>query len=478
MKTYTNYIDGAWVAPSTGKYDENRNPGKPDEVLGRFASSSAADVSAAIDAASRAFRTWSAVPGPERAAILYRFAELLEQNRDELAEILSREEGKILKEAHGEVTRARSETLFMAGEASRLTGEHVNSEKPGVDVTRTRVPLGPIGVITPWNFPIVTPVRKISPALAYGDTVVFKPATLTPWCAVRLVELYEQAGVPAGVLNLVTGSGGAIGAVISESPKIRGISFTGSTTVGKKIFRASVENLTKVQLEMGGKNAALVFDAEDLSAAADQIVAAAFASSGQRCTAISRVVVGEAEHDELVRLMAARIKEISVGDALVAETGIGPLVSSEQVAVMERYIEIAKKEGVQIVTGGSRGRSETGGYFFEPTLLTRVRPDSALAREEIFGPILSVLKVATFDEGVAVCNDTEYGLAGCVFTRLIANEKKFVQNIETGMVHVNHGTASQAHVPFGGVKNSGFGAFSIGPTAKEFYTTDKIVYRM
>ncbi|TVR57841.1 MAG: aldehyde dehydrogenase family protein [Spirochaetaceae bacterium] len=478
MKTFTNYIDGQWVAPSTGAYDENRNPGKPDEVLGMFASSAPADVSAAIDAAARAFGTWSAVPGPERAQILYRFADLLEQNRDELADILSREEGKILKEAHGEVTRARAETLFMAGEASRLTGEHMNSERPGVEVTRTRVPLGPIGVITPWNFPIVTPVRKISPALAYGDTVVFKPATLTPWCAVRLVELYEQAGLPAGVLNLVTGSGGAIGSVISGSPTIRGITFTGSTAVGKKIFRASVENFTKVQLEMGGKNAALVFDAENLSAAADQIVAAAFASSGQRCTAISRVVVGEAEHDELVRLMTARINEISVGDALEAETGIGPLVSAEQVSVMERYIEIAKKESVQIVTGGNRARSATGGYFFEPTLLTQVRPDSALAREEIFGPILSVLKVATFDEAVAVCNDTEYGLAGCVFTRLIANEKKFVQNVEAGMIHVNHGTASQAHVPFGGVKNSGFGAFSIGPTAKDFYTTDKIVYRM
>ena len=476
MAKFDNFIGGEWVAPRTGEYAPNINPANLDETVGHFASSGPEDAARAIDAAARAADDWAALPGPQRGSILYSFAELLKKHEWELGEALSKEEGKPIKEAIGEVTRARAETLFMAGEASRIGGEHYESERPGVDVTRRRVPLGPIGVITPWNFPIVTPVRKISPAIAYGDTVVFKPATLTPWCAVKLVELYAEAGVPKGVINLVTGPGSAIGSAIAKSPLIRGITFTGSTAVGRQIYRDCAENLAKVQLEMGGKNPALVFDAADLKDVASQIVTAAFASAGQRCTAISRVIVSEREHDELVELMRGLIAKMRVGDPLSDASDMGPLVSRDQMETMNRYMGIAASEKVKIVIGGTETRGPHRGYYFLPTLLDGVQASSPLAREEIFGPILSVITVKSFEEGLAVSNEPVYGLAGCVFTRYIDRAKQFADRMQAGMIHVNHGTASQPHVPFGGVKQSGFGAYSIGPTSRDFYMADKVVY--
>ncbi len=476
MKHYENFIGGRWRAPETGRYAPDINPGNVDEHLGMFASSTAADVAAAVDAARDSFPAWSERPGPERGKILYRFAELLAEHETELAIALSREEGKILVEARGEVSRAVAETRFMAGEASRLTGEHYSSERPGVEIMRRRVPLGPVAVITPWNFPIVTPVRKISPALAYGDTVVFKPATLTPLSAVKLVELYEEAGVPPGVVNLVTGPGSAIGNALSNAPDIRGVTFTGSTSIGKRIYAASIERLSRVQLEMGGKNPALVYGAEDIDGAAKQIVAAAFAGSGQRCTAISRVIVSRREHDPLVEAMRRQIAALRVGDALDESTTMGPLVSRNRVETVERYVNLGRKEKATVVIGGERADGPHEGWYFRPTLITGVARDSPLAQEEIFGPVLSVLTVDSFEEGLDICNDSAYGLAGCVFTRDVARAKRFISVMDSGMIHVNHGTASQAHVPFGGVKESGFGAYSIGPTAREFYMTEKVVY--
>lgn len=476
MKKFDNYVGGKWVPPAGGEYIPNINPGNLDETLGLFASSGAEDAGAAIDSAAHAAPEWASVPGPQRGSVLYAFADLLKEHERELAETLSLEEGKPVKEAIGEVTRARAETLFMAGEASRLGGERYESERAGVEVARRRVPIGPVGVITPWNFPIVTPVRKISPAIAYGDTVVFKPATLTPWCAVKLVELYAEAGVPPGVINLVTGSGSAVGNAIAASPAIRGITFTGSTTVGRQIYRLAAENLAKVQLEMGGKNPALVFEAADLGEAASQIAQAAFASAGQRCTAISRVIVSRAEHDALVDLLTALVAKLRVGDALSEESHLGPLVSADQIATMNRYMEIARSEGVRVLCGGAEATGPHRGYYFAPTLLDGVKPGSPLACEEIFGPILSVITVDSFEEGLAVANEPGYGLAGCVFTRYIERAKQFADRMEAGMIHVNHGTASQPHVPFGGVKESGLGAYSIGPTARDFYMADKIVY--
>lgn len=475
-KHHGNYIGGQWVTPASGKYSPDINPGNTDEIVGYFALSSETDALNAVKAAHESFAEWSATPGPERGKILYRFADLLEEHQDDLARSLTEEEGKILNESIGEVHRAAMETRFMAGEASRLTGEHFGSEKVGVEIFRRLEPVGPIAVITPWNFPIVTPIRKISPALAYGDTIILKPATLTPWSAVKLVELYEQAGVPKGVINLVTGQGSLLGDVLCSAKEIKGITFTGSTEIGRHINRMSADTFARVQLEMGGKNPALVFDAEDLEVAADQIVNAAFASGGQRCTAVSRVIVSQKEHDELVEALGRRISALKVGDPLAPETDIGPLSSENQVQTVEKYLSIARSEGAEIVVGGGAAEGPMPGYYYQPTLVTAVSRSSPLALEEIFGPILSVLKADSFEEGLEICNDPVYGLAGCVFTRELRRAKQFIRNMKSGMVHINHGTASEAHVPFGGVKNSGYGAYSIGSTAKDFYMCDKVVY--
>ncbi|MFW6368490.1 MAG: aldehyde dehydrogenase family protein [Spirochaetota bacterium] len=476
MEKYKNLISGEHRTPNTGKYADNLNPGDLSDTIGQFAASDRTDVQTAIEAASGAFPDWANVPGPDRGKILFRFADLLSEYSEELARMLSREEGKVLGESRGEVGRAIAETRFMAGEASRLNGEHYSSNDPDIEVMRRRIPLGPVAVITPWNFPIVTPVRKISPAVAYGDTVVFKPAALTPATALRLVELFWEAGVPPGVLNCITGAGSEIGDALSGSPEIRGITFTGSTTIGKRIYANSVDNLTKVQLEMGGKNPAFVYDAEDLDYAASQIVAAAFASAGQRCTAISRVIVSEHENDALLSKLEQRVKQLRVGDALDESVDMGPLVSSGQLETVEKYVDLARKEGARILFGGERANGPSRGYYYLPTLISDVRRDSPVALEEIFGPVLSVQTVSSFEEGLEMCNEPRYGLAGCVFTRYLAKAKTFLQSMNSGMVHINHGTASQPHVPFGGVKESGFGAYSIGPTAREFYMSDKVVY--
>ncbi len=473
---YNNFIGGVWTPPASGEYIDLRSPADTSDIFGSFAVSGPEDVLHAVEAAKKAFSGWTAMSGPERGRILYRFADLLELNRQDLAETLSREEGKTLSESVGEVGRAAAETRFAAGEASRMTGNHFVSDNPDVEIFLKKIPIGPVAVITPWNFPIVTPVRKISPALAYGNTVVFKPPTITPLSAIRLVELYREAGVPDGVINLILGPGAQTGDALSSHPDIRGITFTGSTSIGKRIYANSTQNLTKVQLEMGGKNPALVYHAENLEICADEIVRAAFSSCGQRCTAISRVVVSEEEHDELVTLMAKKVAEITVGDPRTPGVVMGPLVSQAQIETCESYVKIAEAEGCRIAVGGKRVEGLSAGYYFEATLIDGVKRTSPLALEEIFGPILSVITVSSFLEGLEVCNDPEFGLAGCVFSSEVSKAKKFISDMDSGMVHVNHGTASQAHVPFGGMKSSGFGAFSIGPTNSGFYTKDKVVY--
>jgi alpha-ketoglutaric semialdehyde dehydrogenase len=476
MKEYKNYINGEWVAPESGEYFEIRDPGDHSSILGRFPLGSRNEAGRAVEAAEAAAEQWARVPPSRRAEILTTFARLLEEQTDDIAEILTREEGKIISESRGEIGRAVAETRFMAGEACRTTGDRFPSERPGGEVIRRRLPLGPIGVITPWNFPVVSPVRKISPALAYGNTVVFKPASLTPWTAIRLTELYEAAGVPKGVLNTVIGSGREVGDAIVNSPGIRGVTFTGSTTVGKLILAQSAKYLTRVQLEMGGKNAALVYEAEDLDVAAKEIVSAAYASSGQRCTAISRVVVSDAEHGALLERIQALVEKITVGYGMDEKSGMGPLVSEEQIVTSEQAVEQAVADGAKVVCGGRRVTIDRDGYYYAPTVIADVSPESALAREEVFGPVLAVLRASSFEKGVEICNATQYGLAGCVFTRYLDKARIFADQIVTGMVHINHGTASQPHVPFGGSKASGHGAFSIGPTAQDFYLTDKVVY--
>ena len=476
MEQYRNCINGKWMTPSTGVYVPNINPADPDEVLGMFPQSGGIDVDQAISAALAASCEWQQVPGPERGKLLLRFADLLDQHAAPLGKILTKEQGKVLKESAGEVKRAAVEARFMAGEASRLSGETLPSEVQGVWVQVIRESLGVIGAITPWNFPVVTPVRKIAPALACGNTVVFKPASDTPWTAVYLMELLIEAGLPPGVVNLVMGSGSVVGQHLSESSVVNGITFTGSTATGRRIYTAAAQHLGRVQLELGGKNAAVVMDAPNLEEAAKEIVAAAFAASGQRCTAISRVIVSKAEAGRLTDIIVELVRQIKVGDGLSSDTTMGPLISHARLETVEEFVRNAENSGARISTGGKRLTELGKGFFYAPTVLRGVKPDSPVAREEIFGPVLPIISVESIEEAVTICNDTSYGLAASVFTRDIDKAMEFAGEIQAGMIHLNHGTASQAHVPFGGVKASGQGAFSIGSTAKDFYMTNKVIY--
>jgi alpha-ketoglutaric semialdehyde dehydrogenase len=466
------------TAPSSRAVYSIRNPARPTEILGEFADSAPSDVEAAIAAAESATRLWAATPGPQRGAMLFRFAELLESSKDELARIITLEQGKAIAESMGEVGRAAAEARFMAGEASRPIGLTFPSERPGATCQTVAEPLGVIAAICPWNFPVVTPVRKIAPALAWGNTVVFKPATLTPWSATYLVKLFERAGAPPGIVNLVTGAGPIAGETLIQDSRVKGITFTGSTTVGTHVYETAARRLARVQLELGGKNPAVVADCDDHDHAAREIVAAAFLCSGQRCTAISRVIVANDEADALIERLLSYVGRIKVGNGVDPGTTMGPLVSDAQFRTVDAYVRRGVESGCTLLTGGHPlvEDPEREGYYYAPTVFDHVRRDSRLATDEIFGPVLPVLRVADFEEAIAVANATRYGLAASLFTSRLAYVNEFTQRVDAGMIHVNHGTASQAHVPFGGVKESGQGAYSIGPSAREFYTNVKAVY--
>ncbi len=477
-KTYFNFINGEWTSGSTGETFEIFNPAKKGQVLGYFQASTEEDVNQAVQAAHQAFKSWSEEPGANRGVILMKFADLLELHSEELAFTLSAEQGKVLAESKGEIGRAVKETRFAAGEALRVEGSTYPSEVRNISTAVMHRPLGVVAAIAPWNFPIVTPIRKIAPALAYGCTVVYKPASETPWSSIRIMELLTEAGVPKGVVNLVTGGGAKVGNPLISHPLVKGISFTGSTGVGLGINEKAASLLKKTQLELGGKNPAVVLDYEDAEYVAKQIVSAAFACSGQRCTSISRVVVLKEKSEEIIQAIKKELEKIKVGPASDPESTIGPLVSEDQLNTTIDYVNIGKEEGAQLVYGGEvldDGKFSEG-YYVEPALFTGVLSNMRIASEEIFGPVLSVQEVEDAKEALRVANNVKYGLAASVFTRDLSLAYQFVNELECGMVHVNHGTASQAHVPFGGVKESGFGAFSIGKTNKDFFTEMKVAY--
>jgi acyl-CoA reductase-like NAD-dependent aldehyde dehydrogenase len=478
LERHANYIGGRWAPPKTGKYYAIRNPARPGQVLGEFPSSDVTDADAAVTAAFAAREAWAATPGPQRGAVLYRFAQLLEESKAELGRIVTLEQGKAIGEAAGEVGRAAVEARYMAGEASRPIGQTFPSERAGTTCQTIREPIGVVATICPWNFPVVTPVRKIAPALAYGNTVVHKPASLTPWTSVCLMRLLEKAGLPPGVVNMVCGAGSTVGGRLVANAGVRGISFTGSSDVGARIYESAAHRLAGVQLELGGKNPAIVIDYDDLDGAAREIVSAAFLCSGQRCTALSRVIVGTGQADALVERLLDHIGQIRVGDGLLETTTMGPLVSLAQLRTVDGYVDQGVASGCKLLCGGRAlsANPESEGYFYAPTLFDGVASESPLAREEIFGPVLPVIRVPDAETAIRVANDTRYGLAAAVFTSRMNLAQEFARRLETGMVHINHGTASQAHVPFGGRKDSGQGAFSIGPTAQDFYTTVKAVY--
>jgi aldehyde dehydrogenase (NAD+) len=473
-----NFINGEWVTSRAARIVERHNPANTDDVVARIPLSTREEMKQAIFAAKTAFPGWRDTPAPARGKILFEAARRMQQQKEELARMLTREEGKALKDALGEVQRAVNITEFMAGEARRLNGETMASELPKNFSYTIRRPLGVVGAITPWNFPVAIPVWKIAPALVCGNTVVFKPATLTPLTSMKIVEIFEQAGLPAGVLNLVAGSGRETGDELVTNPHVHGLSFTGSNEVGAKLYASGAERLKKIQCEMGGKNPVVVLADADLDLALESVVSGAFASTGQRCTATSRVIIEEKVADEFLERLAERARNYVVGDGLEPGVEMGPLVDETQLKTVLGYIEIGKQEA-KLVCGGDRltGSRFDSGWFVSPTVFDGVSIESRIAQEEIFGPVLSVIRVKNFDEALAAANSVRYGLSSAIYSSDSNKIFEFVDKIETGMTHVNSPTVGgEAHVPFGGAKDSSVGPREVGHAAIDFYTDLKIVY--
>jgi len=476
---YRNFIDGEWLDASGGETYEVRSPGDKSHVVGQFPLSTAADADRAVEAAHRRFQTWKTLAPSERTAYIYKFVELLGENKERIAEAAVLEQGKVYKEALAEPTRGTKELLITAGEALRLEGIARPSDSKRTTNIAERIPIGAVAAISPWNFPILNPLRKIVPALVSGCTVVFKPATGTPLTAVILTELFEKAGLPAGALNLLMGQGSKVGNALVSNPLIRGVTFTGSTAVGRVINKTVAANFAKVQLEMGGKNAAVVVDYSNLEDVAPRIVKAAFSNAGQRCTAISRVIVHESQAEKLEELLVESASKIKVGHGSDPNVDMGPITSADAVASMNEYVESAKKEGATIALGGKEltGGDYDKGNFYAPTIITGVKPNMRVAREEIFGPVLSVLRVRSKQEAIDVCNDTEYGLTASLFTDDMNYTYDFKEQVDVGMVRINNLGVSGGNMPFGGTKHSGLGPFGIGSTTMNFYTDIKVIYR-
>ena len=474
---FYNIIGGKPVVLPDTAWFESCNPADTRDCLGRFPQSSPHEVAQAAQAAQQAAPEWATTPAPTRASLLREAVVALERHGEELARLMTREMGKPLRESRGEIAKAIAECHFMLGEAHRLNGATVPSERRHVWAQTVRVPIGPVAAITPWNFPLITPLRKIMPALVMGNPVVLKPSEETPLTALRLAEVMNAAGLPPGVLNLVTG-GPATGAALVDHPAIRAVTFTGSTATGRAIAAAAGRRLVRVQAEMGGKNPAVIWDAPDLADAVRQVVGAAFACSGQRCTAISRVIVPRTEAPVVAEALLGEIATLRPGNGLDPETTLGPLISAAHRERVHGYVMRAVAEGARLLMGGEPLTGETfdNGYFYAPTLLSDVVGSMEIARAEVFGPVLCLMPVASFQEALALAHDVEYGLAAAIFTRHLDLAGHFVDGVQAGIVHVNHGTAIESHLPFGGLKASGLGPGSIGTSTKEFFTDIKTVY--
>jgi alpha-ketoglutaric semialdehyde dehydrogenase len=473
--TYPNLIDGRPIDSTERAPDIN--PSNLHDIVGEFARGSSKDAELAIAAAKQAFPKWSRATPQERFDILDRAGTEILARKEELGRLLAREQGKPLADAIGEAARAGAIFKFFAGEALRLGGEKIDSVRPGIEVEITREPVGIVVAITPWNFPLAIPAWKIAPALAFGNCVIAKPAELAPASPWELVEIVQRAGLPAGVLNLVMGSGARIGASLTESPDVDAISFTGSQEVGATVAAAAVRNGARLQLEMGGKNPLVVLDDADLPTAVSVAVNGAYFQAGQRCTASSRIIVTEQIHDRFVDAMVDRMKRLVVDDALKPGTEIGPVVDQRQLEKNFEYIEIGRREGGRLVHGGERLKRETDGYYMAPAIFTDTSPEMRINREEIFGPVASVIRVKNYDEALAVANDTPFGLSSGIVTTSLKHASHFKRNSQSGLVMVNLPTAGlDYHVPFGGRKKSSYGPREQGAYAKEFYTIVKTAY--
>jgi acyl-CoA reductase-like NAD-dependent aldehyde dehydrogenase len=474
-KQFSNYIDGEWTPGRA--WTPNRNPSDLGDVIGEYAQADAEQTHAAVAAAARAFPAWAGSSIQERANALDKVGSDILARKDEIGRLLSREEGKTLAEGIGETVRAGHIFKFFAGEALRLSGEKLPSVRPGVDVEVTREPIGVVGLITPWNFPIAIPAWKIAPALAFGNTVVFKPAQWTPACAWTLADLLASAGLPHGVFNLVMGSGSVVGESLVAHPDVAAISFTGSMETGRGIARKAVARMARFQLEMGSKNPLVVLDDASLETAVNVAVQGAYFSTGQRCTASSRLIVTERIHDRFVGALAERLARLRVGNALAPETEMGPVVEQQQLDTDLEYIAVGEREGARLAHGGARVERDTAGYYLAPTLFTDATNAMRISREEIFGPVACVIRVKDYDEALATANDTETGLSAGIVTSSLKHATHFQRHAQAGMVMVNLPTAGvDYHVPFGGRKASSYGPREQGRYAAEFYTAVKTTY--
>lgn len=469
---YKNYINGKWVESKSRELLDDLNPAT-GEVIGYFQKSTAEDVEEAVDAAENAFESWSDLPAPKRGEILLKIAHTLREQKEELAKIMTIEMGKVLAEARGDVQEAIDITEYMAGEGRRLFGFTTPSELKEKFAMTIRRPIGIVGLITPWNFPIAIPAWKIMPALICGNTIVFKPASDTPICAIKLVEIIEKAGVPKGVINLITGSGNVVGDEIVLNKKIRGISFTGSKDTGENIIRKA--GIKKIGLELGGKNAIIIMDDASLSLALEGVLWGAFGTTGQRCTAASRVIIHENVKKKFEDMLLARVKKLKLGNGLKPDTDVGPLINEAAVKKSEYYTEVGKKEGAKMICGGKR--SAMKGFFYEPTIFTDVKPNMRIAKEEIFGPVLSLITIKDVYEAIKVCNDTEFGLSSSIYTENMKNAFLAIEKIEAGIVYINSSTiGAETHLPFGGVKGTGNGTREAGIEGIHEFSETKTIF--
>lgn len=479
MTTYRSFIDGKWFESRSGLTIPNINPANINDIIGTSELCTREEARKAVEAAYNAFKGWRDTPAPARGKIIVRAARLMEDHKEELSQILTREEGKTISESRGEVQRAINVVEFCAGESRRMNGETIPSELPANFAYTIKEPHGVVALITPWNFPVAIPAWKLAPALVAGNTVVMKAAEATPATAVRMFELFTEAGVPPGVMNLLLGKGSEVGEEIADHPAVRAISFTGSTEVGLKVYQQGAKRGIPVQCEMGGKNPVVVLEDCDMDVAVESTAQGAFGSTGQRCTATSRAVVIETVADEFVERIIERAKKFKLGDGSDPKTDIGPSVDEKQFNTVLKYIDIGREDGAELLTGGRRAAGDglESGYFVEPTVFDKVTSDMRIAREEIFGPVLSVLRVKDFDEAMTVANDCEYGLSSSVFTNDANDMFRFIKDIESGMTHVNSPTTGgEAHIPFGGIKATGVGPREQGSTSLDFYTELKVVY--
>jgi len=478
-RVYKNYINGEWVESRSGRVFENRNPANSKELLGLFQASDQRDVEAAVAAAAEAFRHWRLLPAPRRGEILFRAAQRLVECKEDFARDMTREMGKVLEETRGDVQEAIDMSFYMAGEGRRQFGQTTPAELPNKFAMSVRMPLGVCALITPWNFPMAIPSWKILPALICGNTVVIKPATDTPLSCTNLVKVLNEAGLPRGVLNLVTGSGAAVGTPLSTHPEVRMVSFTGSTAVGRTVSEAAAPGFKHCCLEMGGKNVVIILEDANLDLAVDGCLWGGFGTTGQRCTATSRVVVQKTVYREFVERFVDHVKRLRVGDGLDSRVQVGPLINEQQLETARKYVQIGQEEGARLLCGGSRltGQDFDCGWFFQPTVFGDVDPKMRIAQEEIFGPVVSVIPCEGLEQAIEIGNGVVYGLSSAIYTRDINKAFTAMRDMYTGIFYVNAPTiGAEIHLPFGGTKETGNGRREAGTAALDTFSEWKSVY--